>query len=140
MPLDFGNAHDEPSLVIVDYLLNDVYSKQVCGIFTRGSRYGNISFNLNIRISFIRTSSEDIPLDAHYRMALENVRDIKEFMYLANQMFPEENIGRITLNLDATQEPHGYLIWDLKQDKNDSLRFRTKIYPTFKYPTPSALI
>ena len=33
---DFGSANREPSLVIFDDLLTDVYSKQVCEMFTRG--------------------------------------------------------------------------------------------------------
>jgi len=43
---DFGSANDEPCFVILDDLLNDVYSKQVCELFTRGSHHRNISVNL----------------------------------------------------------------------------------------------
>jgi len=31
---DFGGANNEPSFVILDDLLTDVYSKQVCEMFT----------------------------------------------------------------------------------------------------------
>jgi len=43
VPEDFGSANCEPSLVILDDLLTDVYSKQVCELFTRGSHHRNIS-------------------------------------------------------------------------------------------------
>jgi len=33
-------------------------------------------------------------------------------------------------NLDATQETHGFLLLDVAQDKNDGLRFGTKIFTT----------
>jgi len=43
VPEDFGSANSEPSRVILDDLLTDVYSKQVCELFTRGSHHRNIS-------------------------------------------------------------------------------------------------
>ena len=43
LPEDFGIAYGEPSLVILEDLLNDVYSKQVCELFTRGRHHRNIS-------------------------------------------------------------------------------------------------
>jgi len=43
VPADFDNARDRPFLVILDDLLNDVYSKQVCDLFTKGSHHRNIS-------------------------------------------------------------------------------------------------
>ena len=67
-------------------------------------------------------------------MALKNLRDKKQFIYLGNQMYPEINIGLYNAYLDATKEPLGYIILDLSQDTNDGLRFRTNIFPTDKYP------
>jgi len=43
VPEDFSSANGEPCLVILDDLLSDVYSKQVCELFTRGSHHRNIS-------------------------------------------------------------------------------------------------
>ena len=40
VPEDFGSANGEPCLVILDDLLNDVYSKQVYELFTRGAFTG----------------------------------------------------------------------------------------------------
>jgi len=54
-------------------------------------------------------------------------------MYFANQVYPEDSIGLYNAYSDATQRPHGYLILDLTQDTNDSLRFQTNIFPT-EYP------
>jgi len=50
-------------------------------------------------------------------------------MYLASQVYPEDSIGLCNTYLDATQEPHGYLLLDVTQSTNDGLRFRTNIYP-----------
>jgi len=40
---NYGNALGEPSLIILDDLLNQVYSKDVCDLFTKGSHHRNIS-------------------------------------------------------------------------------------------------
>jgi len=43
VPTDFQNTRGRPCLVILDDLLNDVYSKQVYYLFTKGSHHRNIS-------------------------------------------------------------------------------------------------
>ena len=43
VPETFGNADGEPCLIILDDLLNEVYSKEVCVLFTQGSHLRNIS-------------------------------------------------------------------------------------------------
>jgi len=127
---DFGSANGEPSLVILDDLLNDVYSKQVCELFTRGSHRRNISVILITQNLYHQGRfCMDISLNAHYIVALKNVRNKKQFMYLASQLYPEDSLGLYNAYLDATQEPHGYLLLDLTQKTYDGLRFRTNILP-----------
>jgi len=78
VPEDFGSANGEPSLVVLDDLLNDVYSKQVCELFTRGSHHRNINVILIAQNLFHQGSfCRDISLNAHYIVALKNVRDKK---------------------------------------------------------------
>jgi len=36
--------------------------------------------------------------------------------------------------VDATHKPHGYLLFDFTNDRNDGLRFRTNIFPTDTHP------
>jgi len=43
VPADFENGRGRPCLVILDHLLKDVYSKQVCDLFTKGSQHRNNS-------------------------------------------------------------------------------------------------
>jgi hypothetical protein len=54
VPTDVDNAQGRPCLIILDDLLNDVYSKDVCGLFTKGSHHRNITVILNPQTSFIR--------------------------------------------------------------------------------------
>ena len=87
VPEYFGSANREPSLVILDDPLTDVYTKQVCELFMRGShhRYLNdflITQNLFHKGRFCR----DISLYAHYIVAFKNVRHKKQFVYLASQV------------------------------------------------------
>ena len=49
-------------------------------------------------------------------------------------MYPEDCIGLYKVYLNTKEEPHGYLILDLTQDKNDGLRFRANLFQTDKYP------
>jgi len=67
-------------------------------------------------------------------VALKNVRDKKQFMYLAGQVYPEDSLGLYNAYLNATQEPYGYPLLDLTQSTNDGLRFRTNIYPNDTIP------
>jgi len=130
VPEGFGSANGEPCLVIFDDLLTDVYSKQVCELYTRGSHHRNISVilitqNLFHQMRFCR----DISLNAHYIVTLKSVRDKKDFMYLAGQVYPEDSLGPYGAYLDATQETYDYLLLDLRKNTNDGLSFRTRIFP-----------
>jgi len=46
VPQNFGNEHGKPCFIILDELLNEVYSKDVCDFFTKGSHHRNISLIL----------------------------------------------------------------------------------------------
>jgi len=61
---------------------------------------------------------------------LRNARDKNLFLFLARQVYSEDSNSLYRAYLDATEEPHGYLMLDLAQDTNDKLRFRTRIFPT----------
>jgi len=54
----------------------------------------------------------DISLNAHDLVALKHIRN-KQFMYLAHQVYSEDNIRIYNAYLDATQQPHVNLILDL---------------------------
>jgi hypothetical protein len=68
-----------------------------------------------------------------YLVLFKNVRDKFQFSHLARQVFPEDSDGLYRAYLAATQ-PHGYLVLDLSQDRDDRLRFRTNIFPTENPP------
>ena len=125
LPENFGNAQDEPSLIILDDLLNQVYSKNVCDLFSKGSHHRNISVLLLTQNLFHQgPNCRDISLNAKYLVLLKNVRDKNQFLYLARQAYPEDSHSLYKSYSDATSQPHGYFILDFAQDTNDILRFR----------------
>ena len=131
VPADFEYARGRSCPVILHILLNDVYSKQLCDLFTKGSHHRNISVimitqNLFHQVRYYR----DISLNAKYLVLLKNVSDKNRFMFLARQVYPENSASLNKAYLDATQRPHGNLFLDLTQDTDDSLRVRTDIFPT----------
>ena len=81
LPENFDKAHGEPSLIILDDLLNQVYFKDVCDLFTKGSRRRNISvLFLTQNIFHQGPSCRDISLNAKYLVPLKNVRNKNQFL------------------------------------------------------------
>ena len=67
LPETYGNAEGEPSFVILDDLLQQVYSKNVCDLFTKGSHRRNISvLLLTQNILHQAAHSRDISPNAKY--------------------------------------------------------------------------
>jgi len=131
VPADFENAHGRPCLIILDDLLNNAYSKEVCDLFTKGSHHRNISVILITQNHFHKERHcRNISLNAKYMFPLKKVRDKNQFMYLARQVYHENCTSLYKAYLNATERPYGYIILDLSQYSNDNLRFRTNIFPT----------
>jgi hypothetical protein len=70
-----------------------------------------------------------ISLNAKYTVALKNVTDKNQFLYLACQVDPEDSDSLYRAYIDATEKPHGYLILDFTQDTDDLLRYGTNVFP-----------
>jgi len=70
-----ANAQGEPCLIILDDLLTEVYSEDVCVLFTRGSHHRNISVILITRILFHQDRNcRDISRNVKYVLLFKNVR------------------------------------------------------------------
>jgi hypothetical protein len=124
------NSHGKSTLVILDDLLNKAYSKQVRDLFTRGSHHRNISVFLLTQNLFLKNEhSRDISLNTKYIVVVKSLRDKSQFSFLARQIYPEDSISLYESYLDATENPHGYLVLDLAQNSNNLTRFRTHIFP-----------
>ena len=116
-------------LLIIDDLMNEA-DKNVCDIFTKLSHHRNVSVifisqNLFHKNKFIRTMN----LNTHYIVMFKNPRDAGQVATLARQMYPGKSKFVIEAYEDATKEPYGYLLIDLRPDTNERYRIRTKIFP-----------
>ena len=130
VPQNFGNEHGKPCLIILDDLLNEVYSKNVCDLFTKGSHHRNTSVILITQNLFHQGRfCRDISLNAKYLVALKDVRDKNQFQYLARQVHPEDSDSLYKAYLEATERAHGYLILYFPQDTDDRLMYRTNVFP-----------
>jgi hypothetical protein len=130
----FEKAQGLSCLFILDDLLNEVFSRAVCDLFTKGSHHRNLSVVL-ITQNFFHSS---YPLSRHIveceiSGCLKNVRDRNQFTNLARQVVPEGSGSPCEAYREATQKSHGYMILDFSQDTDDLLRYRTNVFPS-EYP------
>jgi len=129
VPQHFGNDHGRPCLIILDDLLNEMYSKDVFDLFTKDSHHRYISVILITQNLFHQGRfCRDISLNAKYSVALKNVRDKSQFQYLARQVHPEDSDSLYKSYLEATERAHGYLILDFAQDRRP-LEVSNQSYP-----------
>jgi len=105
--------------VILDDLSNDAYPSKCVTCLREAAINRNISVILITQNVFHQGRyCRDISLNAHYLVALRNVRDKNKFAYLAQQVYSEDSLGLFEAYLEATQRSNGYLILDLTQDTN----------------------
>jgi len=99
-------------------------------MFTRGSYHRNIIVILITQNLFHQGRfCRDTSLNVHYLVVLKNVRNKKQFINLAQNLYNEYSLGLYNAYLDAKQRPHGYLMYDLTQETDYGLQFRTNISP-----------
>jgi hypothetical protein len=141
VPEEFGDAQGRASLIILDDLLNTVYSQNVCDLFPKGSHHKNISVVLITQNLFHQGKHcRDISLNAKYVVLLKNSIDKNQFTFLARLVYPEDSQSLYKAYLDATKRPHGYMILDFGQNTNDLLKFRTNKFPDEYLPIIYAAI
>ena len=102
----------------------------MCEIYTKSSHHRKISVTLITQILFYQGKiCRDISLNTKYIVVLKNVRDKEQLSQMAREDLPYDSKALSDAYLNATEEPHGYLVLHLLQDTNDRLRFRTCIFP-----------
>ena len=116
-------------LLIIDDLMNEI-DQNVSNIFTKLSHHRNVSVifisqNLFHKNKFVRTMN----LNTHYIVLFKNPRDAGQVAVLARQMYPGKSKFVVEAFEDATKEPYGYLLIDLRPETDDRYRIRTKIFP-----------
>ena len=114
-------------LLIIDDLMNEA-DENVCKLFTKLSHHRNVSVvfltqNLFHKSPHVRTMN----LNTHYLVLFKNPRDATQVATLARQMGKSKFV--LEAFEDATKEPYGYLLIDLKPETDEKYRLRTNIFP-----------
>ena len=118
-----------PTLIIVDDFMSEAGS-EMTKFFTKGSHHRNISIIFIVQNIFHKgKETRSITLNAHYIVMFKNPRDKVQVKVLARQMFDKDAKVMEEAFSDATKNPHGYLLVDLKQATPEHLRLRTNIVP-----------
>lgn len=126
-----------PRLIILDDLMREA-DGSVVDLFTKGSHHYNVSVIFVTQNIFNQGKGRrDISLNSHYIVCFKNPRDKQQINTLSRQIYPE-NVRYIQeAYKDATAQPYGYLLFDLKQSTPDLYRFRTNI---FECDTPTNIV
>jgi hypothetical protein len=116
-------------LLIIDDLTNET-NQNVCNLFTKLSYHRTVSVvfitqNVYHRNRFIRTMN----LNTHYIVLFKNPRDANQVTPLARQIYPGKSKFVVEAFKDATKNPYGYLLIDLKPKTDERYRIHTNILP-----------
>jgi hypothetical protein len=66
--------------------------------------------------------------NTQYMVRFKNPRDQQQIAVLARQMYPHNSDRMLQIYKEATQEPYGYLLVDLKPETHESERLKTDIF------------
>lgn len=133
LPKSEDYAHDpRPKLLILDDLMRESSTGAVVNLFTKGSHHNNLSV-IFITQNLFHRGQREISLNSNYIVIFKNPRDRAQVQHLARQLYPEDTRFFQEAYLDATAEPHGYLLVDLKQNTPENARVRACIFPFDEY-------
>ena len=126
----------QPTLLIIDDLMEQM-NQTLSELFTVGSHHRDLSVVFLTQNMFPKNKhARTISLNVHYFVLFKNPRDTTQFAVMARQMYQSDYKFALEGFQDATHEPHGYLLIDLKPQSEGKFRVRTGIFPgqqTFVY-------
>jgi len=118
------------ALVILDDMLIEADQK-ILNIFTCKSHHREISVIFLVQNFFNKNKyMRTISLNAQYIVQFKNPRDNSQFAHLARQLYPHTSHFAVETYKNATTEPYGYLLVDLRSEQDEDLRLRTYIFPS----------
>ena len=112
------------SIVIDDLFLEASESKEISALFTKYTHHlpcGVIFLTQNL--FYQSKQHRNRALNTHYLVLFKNPRDNTAIQVIGKQM----RIPAKEIYMDATQEPHSYLLIDFHQNTPDDIRFRKNL-------------
>ena len=117
------------SVVIFDDCL-DSLNEEMVKIITTSARHLNChTFFLYQSLFPKNDHARAMSLNAKYLFVFKNVRDKKQFFYLAQQLSPKKYQWLMEAYHHATRTPYSYFVIDLTQTCKESYRMRSNITP-----------
>ena len=117
------------TLVILDDLMLDAFTKEVVEMFTVNSHHLNISVILILQNMFYRDKlMRDISLNATYFVLFKNPRDVSQFSFFARQICPDNWKNLEKVYKTVCNEAYTPFIIDLSQKANNILKYKTNIF------------
>ena len=115
-------------MIVLDDLMSTVAKDpRITDLFTEGSHHRNLSvvvLNQNLYFSKDPTQRRN----CHYLVLFNNPVDKQSIMTLARQMYPGKTQYFLEKFENATKQPYGYLLIDLKTTTPEELRLRDDIF------------
>jgi hypothetical protein len=120
-------------IVIDDLMVEISKNKFILNLFTKFSHHNNqtvilLTQNLYHKGPIIR----DLNLNVHYLIIFKTPNDKLQILTLAKRVYPKESGFFISAYEQATEDKHGYLMLDFKQDTPEYLRLKTNLIPSEK--------
>ena len=118
------------NLVILDDMMEQLRTDQrITNLFTKGC-HRNFSVIFILQNIFHHGKQlRDMSLNCHYLLLFKSPPDSSQVTHLAKQMFPGHTKYTQEAFQDATKQPYGFLLCDLKPDTPTDFRLRTNIFP-----------
>jgi hypothetical protein len=124
-----GNPNVPKLFIIDDFMLQSSRSKDICTLFTQGSHHLGISTLLILQNLFVQgPQMRNISLNSHVIVVFKNPRDRSQISTLARQLLPWNSKAVCEAYEDATKEPYGYLVLNLRPDLDDKFRMQSRIF------------
>lgn len=122
-PDDLPSGSHHTVMVIDDLMEEASKSKTAMDIFTKHSHHQNMSVIFLVQKLYGKTHHmRVISQNAHILVLFKNPRDTLSIQALGRQMFPSSKGFLTESYIDATQEPHSYLVVNAHQKTDERLR------------------
>lgn len=123
-------------MVLDDLMDEGSNDKRILDLFTKDSHHRKITVIYMTQDMFpIGKFSRTISRNAHYIIAFKNPRDQLGVRILTQQAFPREFKDMLNVYREATERPHGYLMFDLHPSSSDHERLKTNLLQDEGYTT-----
>ncbi len=116
-------------LILDDQMTNSGKKDEISKLFTQGSHHKNLSVMYLVQNLFDKGKQHrTVSLNSHYIILFKNPRDNIQPGILGRQMYTSNWKAFVEIYKEATNEPYGYIVLDLRQETPDDFRIRSNIF------------